>query len=269
MSINKVIFHDEAAARAHIEASRWPDGKPVCPFCESTRVRRMGGRTQAGMFLCNACRQKFTVRTGTIMARSHIALHQWLAAIHLMTAANERITAKQMEHVLGVTYKTAWFVHRRIREAMRRPLGDGHLAGPILMEADETIVSGKSRNDASRTCKPEKADPALVSRETRVRSFHIADIFAHADSGAHLVTDSNHSAKSSLLRRTLVLYLKGEHPGQRDAGDQGARCPIHLMDELHMSESELLQAAFDSKHIDTVRSNKGEGIAKHLLLKYV
>ena|SRR5437764_15124068 len=70
-------------------------------------------------------------------------------------------------------------------------------------------------------------------------------------------------------RRKLEDYLKKEHPGQRDAGDQGARSMIHLMDELHMSESELLQAAFDSDHIDTVRSNKDEGIAKHLLLKYV
>lgn len=70
-------------------------------------------------------------------------------------------------------------------------------------------------------------------------------------------------------RRKLEEYLKKEQPGLRDPGDQGARSLIHLMDELHLSESELLQAAFDSPHIDTLRSNKDEGIAKHLLLKYV
>ena len=69
MQITDPIFHDEAKALAHIEASRW-NGEPNCPHCGSLRVRRMGGKTQAGMFLCNDCRDKFTVRTGSVMERS-------------------------------------------------------------------------------------------------------------------------------------------------------------------------------------------------------
>jgi transposase-like protein len=72
VNITDPIFHDEAKAEAHIFNSRWPDGEPVCPHCGSTKVRRMGGKTQAGMFLCNDCRDKFTVRTGTVMERSHV-----------------------------------------------------------------------------------------------------------------------------------------------------------------------------------------------------
>ncbi|WP_197459687.1 transposase, partial [Erythrobacter sp. HI0074] len=78
--------HDEAKAQAHIEAQRW-NGEPVCPHCGSDRVRRMKGKTQAGMFLCNDCRDKFTVRTGTVMERSHVPLHKWLLATHIMAAS--------------------------------------------------------------------------------------------------------------------------------------------------------------------------------------
>lgn len=89
MNITDPIFHDEAKAEEHIFLSRWPDGEPLCPYCESTGVTRMGGKTQAGMFLCNVCRQKFTVRTGTVMERSHVPLHKWLLATHLMAASKK------------------------------------------------------------------------------------------------------------------------------------------------------------------------------------
>jgi transposase-like protein len=94
VNITAPIFHDEAKALAHLESDRWPDGEPVCPFCESTGVTRMGGKTQAGMFLCNVCRQKFTVRTGTVMERSHVPLHKWLLATHLMAASKKGMSAK-------------------------------------------------------------------------------------------------------------------------------------------------------------------------------
>jgi hypothetical protein len=70
----------------------------------------MGGKTQAGMFLCNVCRNKFTVRTGTVMERSHVPLHKWLLATHLMAASKKGMSAKQIERMMGVTYKTAWFL---------------------------------------------------------------------------------------------------------------------------------------------------------------
>ncbi len=109
------------------------------------------------MFLCNDCRDKFTVRTGTVMERSHIPLHKWLLATHLMAASKKGMSAKQMERMLGVTYKTAWFLCHRIREAM-----DDVTAGPLggagrLSRADETFVGGKAKNRAFRKPAPKKS----------------------------------------------------------------------------------------------------------------
>lgn len=201
MNITDPIFHDEAKALAHIEASRWPDGEPSCPHCGSTRVRRMKGKTQAGMFLCNDCRDKFTVRTGTIMERSHVPLHKWLLATHLMAASKKGMSAKQMERMLGVTYKTAWFLCHRIREAMDGAAGDGPLGGPnAVVEADETFVGGKQKNRATRAVKPKKPVVALVEREGHVRSFHVANVNAktlrpltvtNVDRASHLMTDES------------------------------------------------------------------------------
>ena len=88
IDLTNPIFHDEAKATVHMEADRWPDGVN-CPFCGSVNVHRMGGKTQAGMFLCNDCRDKFTVRTGTIFERSHIPLYKWLLATHIIAASKK------------------------------------------------------------------------------------------------------------------------------------------------------------------------------------
>lgn len=179
MNITDKIFHDEAKAAAHIERSRWPTGEINCPLCGSLNVRRMGGKTQAGMFQCNGCRDKFTIRTGTVMERSHVPLHKWLLATHLMAASKKGMSAKQMERMLGVTYKTAWFLCHRIREAMdgagsTDPMGG---AGQIV-EADETYVGGKAHNRAFRKAAPKKIVMTLVERGGQARSFHVANIHA-------------------------------------------------------------------------------------------
>jgi transposase-like protein len=75
----------------------------------------MGGKTQAGMFLCNDCRDKFTVRTKSVFERSHIPLHKWLLATHLMAASKKGVSAHQLHRMLGITYKSAWFMAHRIR----------------------------------------------------------------------------------------------------------------------------------------------------------
>jgi transposase-like protein len=120
------IFHDEAQAIAHMEAERWPDGI-ACPLCGTTNVHRMGGKTQAGMLLCNECRGKFTVRTGTILQRSHIPLHKWLLATHIMAASTKIVSALQFQRILGLgSYRSAWCMCRRIRTAINPGKG-----GPI------------------------------------------------------------------------------------------------------------------------------------------
>ena len=93
VDITNPIFHDEAKAVAHLEASRWPDG-PFCPYCGSINVHRMAGKTQAGMFLCNDCRDKFTARVGSVMERSHIPVHKWLLAMHLMAASKKGMSVQ-------------------------------------------------------------------------------------------------------------------------------------------------------------------------------
>jgi transposase-like protein len=199
VNITDPIFHDEAKALAHIEASRW-NGEPNCPHCGSLRVRRMEGKTQAGMFLCNDCRDKFTVRTGSIMERSHVPLHKWLLATHIMAASKKGMSAKQMERMLGVTYKTAWFLCHRIREAMDGAGSTGPLGGhDKIVEADETYVGGKQKNRAYRKVAEKKVVMTLVERDGHARSFHIANLDAktlrgalvtNVDRASHLITDN-------------------------------------------------------------------------------
>src|SRR5688572_31054075 len=135
-------FTNEAAALEHLEASRWPNG-PFCPYCGSTNVHRMGGKTQAGMFLCNDCRDKFSARVGTVLERSHIPIHKWLLAIHLLTSSKKGISAHQLHRMLGITYKSAWFMEHRIREGMRDDKPSGIGGSGKVVEADETYFGDK------------------------------------------------------------------------------------------------------------------------------
>ncbi len=142
-------FTNEKAAIAHLEASRWPDGV-TCPHCGSVNVHRMGGETQAGMFLCNDCRDKFTARTGTVMERSHIPVHKWLLAIHLLSASKKGMSAHQLHRMIGITYKSAWFLCHRIREAMSNPNPKTGMGGVgHQVQADETYYGNTSKRAKS------------------------------------------------------------------------------------------------------------------------
>ena len=115
------IYHDEDAAREHFERIRWADGR-TCPHCgtvgNSTLLK--GKSTRPGLYKCKDCRKPFTATMGTIYERSHIPLHKWLLATHLMCASKKGISATQLHRMLGFgSYRTAWFMAHRIREAMR------------------------------------------------------------------------------------------------------------------------------------------------------
>jgi transposase-like protein len=174
MKLTDPIFHDEEAARAHFEATRWPDG-PYCPHCgETQKVYRLKGNSQrAGLLQCEACNGSFTVTVGTVMERSHVPLHKWALAFRLMTASKKGISAHQLMRTIGVTYKTAWFMCHRIREAMRDlmpELSSGPLGGANkVVEVDETYVGGKARNRKAHV-PPKEPVLALVERGGRVRS---------------------------------------------------------------------------------------------------
>lgn len=138
------IFHDEEAARAHLERIRWPDGVN-CAVCGSVdTVKPLGGKSMGpGWYHCGECRRKFTVRTGSVYERSHIPLHKWVFATHLLTASKKGISAHQVSRMIGVTYKSAWFLCHRIREAMIEPVS-GPMGGegqPVQM--DETYFGTK------------------------------------------------------------------------------------------------------------------------------
>ena len=279
-SITDPIFHDEAKALSHIEAPRWT-GEPICPHCGSIKVRRMGGKIQAGMFLCNDCRDKFTVRTGTVMERSHIPLHKWLLATHLLAASKKGMSAKQMERMLGVTYKTAWFLCHRIREAMDGANGTAPLGGAgETVEADETYVGGKAKNRATRKPAAKKAVVALVERDGRARSFHVANVTAkdvralvmtNIDRASALLTDE--SAIYTRMGREFAYHGRGEPLRWRVC----ARCvpPHHIAENLfsifkrgvigndhHMSEAHLERycAEFDLRY-NTRATTDGERAA--------
>lgn len=201
-------FHDEDAAREHIEASRWPNGV-TCPHCGSVKVRRMEGKTQAGMFLCNDCRDKFSCRTGTVMERSHVPLHKWLLAIHLMASSKKGISAHQLMRNLGLgSYRTAWFLAHRIREAMT---DDSHKATGGLggankvVEADESYVGGKAKNRAFKEPAPKKAVVTLIERDGRAKSFHVANVTAKTVRPI-IVTNANRA--SALMTDESLIYPK-------------------------------------------------------------
>ncbi len=199
-------FHDEDAAREHIEASRWPNGVS-CPLCGSLKVRRMEGKTQAGMFLCNDCRDKFTCRTGTVMERSHVPLHKWLLAIHLMASSKKGVSAHQLMRNLGLgSYRTAWFLAHRIREAMRDDShkSDGGLGGANnVIEADETYVGGKAKNRAFKEPAPKKPVLTLVERDGRAASFHVANVTAKS---VRPLVVTNASRASTLMTDESAIY---------------------------------------------------------------
>jgi transposase-like protein len=140
------IYTDETAAREHLEALLWPEG-PICPHCSNAdpdRIHKLAGKsTRPGVFKCRECEKPFTVTVGTVFERSKIKLNQWVYATHLLTSSKKGISSHQLSRMLGVTYKTAWFMTHRIREAMR-PAAFTPMGGPTsIIESDETFI-GKS-----------------------------------------------------------------------------------------------------------------------------
>jgi len=137
------IFTDEDAAWAHFEAIRWPDGR-ACYHCGvvGQSEASKGKTTRRGLYNCRACRQPFTATMGTVYERSHIPMHKWLLASHLMAASKKGISAHQLYRMLGFgSYRTAWFMAHRIREAMKpEPHRDPMGGAGTAVEVDETFI---------------------------------------------------------------------------------------------------------------------------------
>lgn len=172
-------FHNEEAAYRLVEGRLWANGRP-CPHCgvidKSGALK--GKSTRVGVYKCYACRKPFTVKVGTIFESSHIKLHVWLQAMHLLCSSKKGMSTHQLHRILGITLQTAWFLSHRIRESMMDLRLDD--AGPLggqnqVVEIDETYVGGKARNRKGRV--PEKRPVvSLVERDGRVRSFHVPNV---------------------------------------------------------------------------------------------
>lgn len=184
MDLTNPIFHDADKAREELESIRWPNG-PQCGHCGDTeRVSAMRGKsTRPGLYKCYNCRKPFSVTVGTVFERSRVPLNKWMLAVHLMAASKKGYSAHQLHRTIGVTYKTAWFMMHRIREAMAEgsfgPMGgDGG-----TVEADETFW-GNMRSKKRRKPKGHRGYQhkekivSLVERGGRVRSQHVPEVNA-------------------------------------------------------------------------------------------
>jgi transposase-like protein len=232
-------FNNEEAARKHFEASRWPNG-PICPHCgvvdEATELK--GKSTRPGVYNCRACDTPFTATIGTIFERSHIPMHKWLLAIHLMSASKKGISAHQLWRMLGFgSYRTAWFMAHRIRESMRElhPEDAGPLGGEgKTVEIDETFVGGLEKNKHRSKRQHvgtggagKEAVFSLVERGGKVRSHHVPTVTAatlrpilkaQVHEATFVMTDEGATAKSlgrgfekhGMVNHSIGEYVRGD-----------------------------------------------------------
>jgi len=215
------VFTNEDAAREHLEKMRWPKGA-VCPRCggQDRAVKMEGPSYRAGLYECRKCRRQFTATIGTIFERSHIPLHKWFLAAHLMASSKKGVSAHQLHRMLGLSYKSAWFLAHRIREAMNGTADDpGGLGGEgKVVETDETYFGNKEEPEPS----PQRGDRpftksgrsgpagkrpvvALVERGGKARTFHVDH--ANAET-VRLILRQNASRKSKLMTDESKLYTE-------------------------------------------------------------
>ena len=205
--LSRPEFHNEEAAFAHLEKVVW-GAQPVCPHCGGVdRITKVKAnpekRIRLGLWRCGQCKGQFTVKVGTVFEHARMPLHKMLQAVYLMVSSKKGVSAHQLHRTLEVTYKTAWFLAHRIREAMRSgelaPFGQG--GGGV--EVDETYIGFDPDHPVQEGQKvrwPHKNKMiSLIDRNTgRARSYivdkvdvkTVADILtANVSREVHLLTD--------------------------------------------------------------------------------
>lgn len=234
------IFTDEEAARRHYEKARWPNGR-VCPHCgtvdNSTELK--GKSTRPGVYKCKDCEKPFSVTIGTIFERSHIPLNKWLLAMHLMASSKKGISAHQLFRSLGFgSYRTAWFMAHRIREAMTQTGALPPLGGEgSIVEADETYYGRldkhpiakepASRRHKHKDKRLKRPIVALVERGGHARVFHVAsadkftverivrenvrpDTRLHTDESRLYLGSENHFLSHETVKHSAGEYARGD-----------------------------------------------------------
>lgn len=210
------IFQNEDKAREYLESVRWPDGA-YCPHCGTAEnVTLLKGKSQRpGLYQCNEakCRKNFTVTVGTLYERSHIPLHKWLLATHLLTASKKGISAHQLHRMLGITYKSAWFMCHRIREAMKDETAPPMGGGGGIIEMDETYMGPPNYYLDTKTNKWKKKSGTrekykivtLVERGGKARSIKVDEVTAKSIS--EILAD--HAKSDSILMTDDATYYRG------------------------------------------------------------
>ena len=225
-------FTDETKAREALEAIRWPSG-PVCPFCgcidNSTRMQ--GKTTRPGLLKCNDCRKPYSVTIGTLYERSHIPLHKWLLATHLLASSKKGISAHQLHRMLGITYKSAWFMTHRIRESMGPVAGEPPMGGEgKTVEADETYIGRKTgRAKAKSAYHHKQAVVSLVERNGRARSFKVDRATPHV---IRRIVSENVAKESALMTDEALAYKSvgatlASHESVNHSQDEYVRGAVH------------------------------------------
>jgi transposase-like protein len=228
-------FNTEEAAIEFLESKLWPTG-PVCPHCgilgEAFRMQSASdtkNKMRPGLWKCSGCRKTFRVTMGTIFEDSHIPLHKWMMAIHLMSASKKGMSAHQMHRMLGLGYRAAWFMCHRIRHAMNEPFAS-KMSGTV--EIDETYVGGKVKGKGVKAGKDNKTPVvSLVERKGRARSFQVETVSAknlrpiineHVHGWSQVMTDDAtvypFILKNQVASHDVVNHSKGEyvrHEGDR------------------------------------------------------
>lgn len=220
-------YRDPEAAREHLEAIRWPKG-PVCVHCGAMdrQFKLQGKSHRPGLYECGHCSSQFTVTVGTVFERSKISLDKWLFAAALMAASKKGVSSKQIERMVGVTYKTAWFMTHRLREAMKPEAGGIFGGGGNIVEMDETFLGKKpdvKKPKHHRGYAHKEAIFTLVERNGGARSWHVPDVtaqtlreklIAHVAPTAHLFSDNAgqyRQTKRDFENHETVNHHKGEY----------------------------------------------------------
>lgn len=241
--LTEPCFQNATAARAKLESIRWPNG-PVCPHCQED-ARRYATKKE-GRWRCGnpECRKDFTVTTRTVMESSHIGLHIWLSSFYLMASSKKGISAHQIHRTFGITYKAAWFMEHRIREAMAGGGFVGLLGGAgQIVEADETyhgkretplqLSRGRVRKP-TKSGKPggaeKRAIVSLVQRGGSVKSFHVANPESHEITK---IVRSNIAKGSRLHTDESRLYIGvgkefASHETVKHSAKEYARGDVHV-----------------------------------------
>jgi len=204
----QIVNYTEEQARDYFERLRWPNG-PVCPHCgtENQATRLQGKSARPGTFQCNSCREQFTVTVKSVMEDSHLPLATWAKAFHFMCASKKGISALQLQRMLGLgSYRTAWFLAHRIREAMKCEPVAGMLKGTV--EVDETYVGGQLKNCHKGMNRLVNKTPivALVERDGKSKAFAVKKIDGRILRS--LIRNNIDRSQSTLMTDEHVGYIR-------------------------------------------------------------